>query len=64
MPSISTKLDNQLWEALKLSLKNEQYSNASFLGERLLAQTNNEEVRLKLSKAYNGTILRRRVQTI
>ena len=64
MPPITTKLDTQLWDSLKLSLKNELYTNASFLGERLLAQTNCEEVRLKLAKAYNGTPITRRKQAI
>jgi len=64
MPGINSKLEIQLWETLKTSLKYELYSNAAFAGERLLAQTNLEDVRLKLAKAYNGNIIIRGQQTV
>lgn len=46
--------ERQLLEATKNSLRYELYSNASFLCERLLAQVDNEEVRLLLSEGYLG----------
>ena len=39
---------------MKSSLQYELYSNASFLCERLLAQTDNEEIRLLLAESYLG----------
>ena len=41
-------------ESAKNSLRFELYSNASFLCERLLAQVDNEEVRLLLAESYLG----------
>ena len=46
--------ERQLLESAKNSLRYELYSNASFLCERLLAQVDNEEVRLLLSESYLG----------
>ena len=41
-------------ESVKNSLRFELYANASFLCERLLAQIDNEEVRLLLAESYLG----------
>ena len=41
-------------ESAKNSLRFELYANASFLCERLLAQIDNEEVRLLLAESYLG----------
>ena len=41
-------------ESAKNSLRFELYANASFLCERLLAQVDNEEVRLLLAESYLG----------
>ena len=41
-------------ESVKNSLRFELYANASFLCERLLAQVDNEEVRLLLAESYLG----------
>lgn len=46
--------DKQLLESAKNSLRYELFANASFLCERLLAQVDNEEVRLLLAEAYLG----------
>ena len=46
--------ERQLLETAKNSLRYELYGNASFLCERLLAQTDNEEVRLLLAESYLG----------
>jgi hypothetical protein len=43
-----------LIEAVKLSLHNELYSNASFLCERLVAEISNEETRHMLAECYIG----------
>ena len=47
-------LEKQLLESVKSSLQFELYSNASFLCERLLAQSDNEEIRLLLAESYLG----------
>jgi hypothetical protein len=49
-----TFLECQLIEAIKNSLQYELYSNASFLGEKLLAEVNNEEIKLLLAESYLG----------
>ena len=41
-------------EAVKASIKNELYSNASFLCERLYAEVKNEDVKLLLAECYLG----------
>lgn len=46
--------ERQLLESAKNSLRYELYGNASFLCERLLAQVDNEEVRLLLAESYLG----------
>ena len=46
--------ERQLLESAKNSLRFELYGNASFLCERLLAQVDNEEVRLLLAESYLG----------
>ena len=46
--------ERQLLESAKNSLRYELYGNASFLCERLLAQIDNEEVRLLLAESYLG----------
>ena len=46
--------ERQLLESAKNSLRYELHSNASFLCERLLAQVDNEEVRLLLAESYLG----------
>lgn len=43
-------LQQQLKDAVINSLNNELYTNASFLCERLLAEVDNEEVRLMLAE--------------
>lgn len=47
-------MENQLIEAVKLSLRNELYSNAAFLCERLFAEVKNEDVKLLLAECYLG----------
>ena len=49
-----TLLEMQLIESIKSSLQFELYNNASFLCERLLAQCDNEEIRLLLAESYLG----------
>lgn len=46
--------ERQLLEAVKNSLRYELHANASFLCERLLAQVDNDEVRLLLAESYLG----------
>lgn len=41
-------------EAVKQSMRNELYSNAAFLCERLFAEVKNEDVRLLLAECYLG----------
>jgi hypothetical protein len=41
-------------EAVKVSIRNELYSNASFLCERLYAEVKNEDVKLLLAECYIG----------
>jgi anaphase-promoting complex subunit 3 len=43
-----------LVESIKSSLAFELHSNAVFLGERLLAQVDNEDVRMLLAEGYLG----------
>lgn len=45
-------LQQQLKDAVVNSLSNELYSNAAFLCERLLAEIDNEDVRLMLAECY------------
>ena len=47
-------LEKQLMESIKNSLAFELYRNAAFLAERLLAQVDNEDVRLLLAESYLG----------
>jgi len=47
-------MECQLIEAIKSSISNEMFSNAAFLGERLLAEINNEETKLLLAECYIG----------
>jgi anaphase-promoting complex subunit 3 len=47
-------MENQLLESVKHSLRNELYSNAAFLCERLFAEVRNEDVRLLLAECYLG----------
>lgn len=47
-------MENQLKEAVKSSMRNELYANASFLCERLYAEVKNEDVRLLLAECYLG----------
>ena len=54
MPHQYTFLENQLMEAVKVSIRNELYSNASFLCERLYAEVKNEDVKLLLAECYIG----------
>ena len=42
-------------EAVKSSIRNELYQNASFLCERLYAEVKNEDVKLLLAECYIGT---------
>eukprot|EP00347_Sterkiella_histriomuscorum_P021758 403332866 len=49
-----TFLENQLIEAVKQSIRNELYANASFLCERLFAEVKNEDVKLLLAECYLG----------
>jgi anaphase-promoting complex subunit 3 len=53
-PVSYTLLEKQLLESVKNSLRYELYSNASFLCERLLAQTDNEDIRLLQAESYLG----------
>ena len=46
--------ERQMLESAKNSLRYELYANAAFLCERLLAQVDNEEVRLLLAESYLG----------
>ena len=64
MPSTESKIEAQLMKVLKTSLHLSLYSNASFTGELLLTQANNDTTRIKLAKAYNGTHLFRRKQAL
>lgn len=41
-------------ESVKNSLRFELYANASFLCERLMAQVDNEEIRLLMAECYIG----------
>lgn len=41
-------------ESVKQSIRNELYSNASFLCERLYAEVKNEDVKLLLAECYLG----------
>ena len=41
-------------ESVKQSIRNELYSNAAFLCERLFAEVKSEEVRLLLAECYLG----------
>jgi hypothetical protein len=43
-----------LIESIKNSLRFELYNNAAFLAERLIAQVDNEDVRLLLAESYIG----------
>jgi hypothetical protein len=43
-------------EAVKSSIRNELYQNASFLCERLYAEVKNEDVKLLLAESYIGTL--------
>ncbi len=45
---------NQLYELAKSSLEKELYLNAVFYAERLLTESDKEEFRLLLAKAYIG----------
>ncbi len=47
-------LEKQLMEAIKNSLRFELYKNSAFLAKRLLAQVDNEDVRLLLAESYLG----------
>jgi hypothetical protein len=47
-------IEHQLVESVKQSLRNELFSNASFLCERLFAEVKNEEVKLLLAECYLG----------
>ena len=47
-------LEKQLIESIKNSLRFELYHNAAFLSERLLAQVDNEDIRLLLAESYLG----------
>jgi len=47
-------LVSQLVESVKASLRNELYSNASFLCERLYAEHKNDEIKLLLADCYLG----------
>ncbi len=47
-------LVRQLMDAVSESLANELYPNASFLGERLLAEHDSDESRYLLALAYQG----------
>lgn len=47
-------LENQLIETVKQSIRNELYSNAAFLCERLYAEVKNEDVKLLLAECYLG----------
>lgn len=49
-----TMMQMQLIEAVKSSLRNELFNNASFLCERVFAECKNEEVRLLLAECYMG----------
>jgi len=49
-------MECQLIEAVKASLKMEVYDNASFLCERLIAEVNNEEIKLLLAECYIGMV--------
>lgn len=43
-------------ESVKQSIRNELYSNASFLCERLYAEVKNEDVKLLLAECYLGKV--------
>ena len=47
-------LETQLIEAVKQSIRNELFANASFLCERLYAEVKNEDVKLLLAECYLG----------
>jgi thioredoxin-like negative regulator of GroEL len=47
-------IEHQLAEAVKQSLRNELYSNAAFLCERLYAEVKSEDVKLLLAECYLG----------
>jgi hypothetical protein len=47
-------MENQLIESVKQSIRNELFTNASFLCERLYAEVKNEDVRLLLAECYLG----------
>ena len=49
-------LINQLHELVLDSLSKELYSNAVFYAERLLCETDMEEVKYLLAKGYTGKI--------
>ena len=50
-------LINQLHEIVLDSLSKELYSNAVFYAERLLSETDIEEVKYLLAKGYTGKII-------
>ncbi len=49
-----TFLELQLIEAVKQSIRNELYTNAAFLCERLCAEVKNEDTKLLLAECYLG----------
>ena len=50
-------MENQLIESVKQSIRNELFTNASFLCERLYAEVKNEDVRLLLAECYLGEFI-------
>jgi hypothetical protein len=50
-------LVNQLHEIVQDSLSNELYSNAVFYAERLLSESDSDEIKYLLAKAYLGNLL-------
>ncbi len=49
-----TRLESQLTDAVKSSLRSSLFSNAAFLAERLFAAVSTEETRLLLAESYLG----------
>lgn len=47
-------MENQLIESVKQSIRNELFTNASFLCERVYAEVKNEDVKLLLAECYLG----------
>ncbi len=49
-------IEHQLVESVRASLRNELYSNAAFLCERLYAEVKSEDIKLLLAECYLGNL--------